>query len=153
MARSGEIIVLNELAHATCHCADRFAAAARVCADSYRGLVLEQGCDDRRRLLVDILRCMLLRGVPVPEARHAITPPPPAVLTGVDLDVLWIDVEFAERKLHRAMAKAIKNPELSEPVRELLSVHYLRFKLHHDELGEIADRHVAPTLGLEQRPT
>ena len=39
MASSDEISVLTELAHATCHSADRFAAATRACTDSYRGLV------------------------------------------------------------------------------------------------------------------
>lgn len=141
MASSGEISVLTELAHATCHSADRFAAATRACTDSYRGLVLEQCCDDRRRLVVDILRCLLLRGVPIPEARRAITLAPMASLMGVDVDVLWIDVEMAERKLHRAMSRALRNPALSEPVRELLSVHYLRLMLHHDELAEAAEHH------------
>lgn len=141
MASSGEIRVLTELAHATCHSADRFAAAARACTDSYRGLVLEQCCDDRRRLVVDILRCLLLRGVPIPEARRAITLAPQAALMGVDLDVLWIDVEMAERKLHRAMSHALRDTALSEPVRDLLSVHYLRIKLHHDELADAAEHH------------
>lgn len=144
MASSGEISVLTELAHATCHSADRFAAATRACSDSYRGLVLEQCCDDRRRLVVDILRCLLLRGVPIAEARRAITLAPPAALTGVDVDVLWIDVEMAERKLHRAMSRALVDAALSDPVRDLLSVHYLRLKLHHDELADAAEHRVAP---------
>lgn len=143
MASSGEISVLTELAHATCHSADRFAAAARACSDSYRSLVLEQCCDDRRRLVVDILRCLLLRGVPIPEARRAITLAPLCGLTGVDVDVLWIDVEMAERRLHRAMSRALRDSVLSESVRELLSVHFLRIKLHHDELADAAKQHSA----------
>ena len=110
MASLCEITILNDLAHATCHSADRLAAAARACADSYRGLVLDQCCDDRRRLVVDILRCLLLRGVPVPIARLAITPTSRPPFTGVDLDVLWIDVEMAERKLHRALSRAAQAP-------------------------------------------
>jgi len=139
MASLCEITILNDVAHATCHSADRFAAAARACADSYRGLVLDQCCDDRRRLVVDILRCLLLRGVPVPIARRAITPTSTPPFTGVDLDVLWIDVEMAERKLHRALSRALRDPTLSEPVRDLLSVHYLRLKLHHDDLDGFAE--------------
>jgi hypothetical protein len=144
--KNQEIAILNDLVRATCHSADRCAAAARACDDSYRKMVVDQLCEDRRLLLVDLIRCLLLRGVPVPEVRKSITLAPPALIPVVDLDVIWIDVEIAEKKLHQALRQALRNPLLTDPVRELLSLHYLRIKLHHDELDGLADRRqlVAP---------
>jgi hypothetical protein len=139
VSSSGEIAILNDLVRATCHSADRCGAASRTCGGSYRQMVIEQLCEDRRLLLVDLIRCLLLRGVPVPEVRRAITLVPTPTLTVADLDVIWIDVEIAERKLHRALRQALEDPLLSEPVRELLSLHYLRVRLHHDELDGLVD--------------
>ena len=137
--RSGEeIAILNDLVRATCHSADRCAASGRACGDGYRRMVIEQLCEDRRLLLVDLIRCLLLRGVPVPEVRKVITLLPMAMPTVTDLDVIWIDVEIAERKLHRALRSALENAHLSDSVRELLSLHYLRFRLHHDALDGLA---------------
>lgn len=150
MRKKQEITILNELVRATCHSADRCAAAARSCTDSYRRMVLDQLCEDRRLLLVDLIRCLLLRGVPVPEVRRAITATPKPLFTVVDLDIRWIDVELAELKLHRALRQVLSHPALSESVRELLSLHYLRVRLHHDELAGIRDQR-QPELRSEPR--
>jgi hypothetical protein len=137
--KNDEVAVLNELVRAICHSADRCAAASRACEDGYRKMVIDQLCEDRRLLLVDLVRCLLLRGVPVPEVRRAITLVPAAAMPLADLDVIWIDVEMAEKKLHDALRRALEDPRLSDSVRELLSFHYLRAKLHHDELAGLAD--------------
>lgn len=102
-------------------------------------MVLDQMCTDRRLLLVDLIRCLLLRGMAVPEVKKAITavPAQPVMVAGVD--VVWIDVEIAERKLHLALRKALADVEISEAVQELLSIHYLRLRLHHDELDGIQE--------------
>jgi hypothetical protein len=151
--RSGEeIAILNDLVRATCHSADRCAASGRACVDGYRKVVIEQLCEDRRLLLIDLIRCLLLRGVPVPEVRKLITLVPMALPTVADLDVIWIDVEIAERKLHRSLRSALVNPHLSDSVRELLSLHYLRFRLHHDELDGLAgQRPLVDPLAAEPR--
>jgi hypothetical protein len=151
--RSGaEIAILNDLVRATCHSADRCAASGRACGDGYRKVVVEQLCEDRRLLLVDLIRCLLLRGVTVPKVRKVITLVPVAVHAVVDLDVIWIDVEIAERKLHRALRNALMDPRLSDSVRELLSLHYLRFRLHHDELdGLVGERPLVDPLAAEPR--
>jgi hypothetical protein len=145
--RSQEIVLLNDLIRATCYSADRCADAARVC-DGYRRMVLEQMCEDRRLLLIDLVRCLLLRGLPVPEVQESITAVPahPATLAGVD--VMWINVEFAERKLHLTLRGIIEDPAVTDPVKELLSVHYLRLKLHHDELDGVAASGPVATDGL-----
>jgi hypothetical protein len=136
-----EIAILHDLVRATCHSADRCAVAARAAGESYRKVVLDQLCEDRRLLLVDLIRCLLLRGVPVPDVRKAITLTPPSLMmTVTDIDVVWIDVEMAEMRLHHALRDALADWRLSESVRELLSLHYLRVKLHHDELDDLAGR-------------
>ncbi len=140
MAISSEISLLKELVRATCQSTDRCAMASRACPDGYRRVVVEQLCEDRRLLLVDLIRCLLLRGVPVPEVRRSVTDEAMSALPVVDIDVVWIDVEIAERKLHRVLRKALEDAALSEPVRELLSLHYLRIGLHHDELVGLAGR-------------
>lgn len=141
MPRRSEIAILSELARATCYSADRCAAAARAASSGYRKMVVEQLCEDRRLLLVDLIRCLLLRGVAEDEVRRIITDVPSLPLpAAMDVDVVWIDVEIAERKLHRALRDALEDPALSEPVCEVLSLHYLRHKLHHDELAGLGER-------------
>lgn len=140
MAGSPEIAVLNDLVRATCHSTDRYAMASRACPDGFRRLVIEQLCEDRRLLLVDLIRCLLLRGVPVPEVRRSVTDQALCALPVVDTEVVWIDVEIAERKLHRMLREALEDVSLSEPVRELLSFHYLRIGLHHDEFEDLGHR-------------
>lgn len=138
VGKNQEIAILNDLVRATCHSTDRCTAAARACEDGYRKMVIEQLCEDRRLLLVDLIRCLLLRGVPVPEVRKSIKLAPCAAIPVIDVDVLWIDVEIAEKRLHQALRAALEDPQLSEPVRELLSLHWLRIRLHHDELDGLA---------------
>lgn len=140
MASRAEIAILNDLTLATCHSADRCAAAARASEDGYRKLAIDQLCEDRRLLLIDLIRCLLLRGVPVAQVRRTVTQSPSSTLAATDLDLFWIDVEIAERKLHLSLRRALKDPALSDPVRELLSLHYLRIKLHHDEFEGLAHR-------------
>lgn len=140
MALQSEISILKELARATGHSADRCTLAARVCADVYRKVVIEQLLEDRRLLLIDLMRCLLLRGVPEAEVRHAVTQGAFTSLPTVDVDVAWIDVEIAERKLYLVLRAALEAPTLSDAVRELLSLHYLRFKLHHDALDGLRTR-------------
>lgn len=137
VAGSSEIGLLKELVRATCHSTDRYAMASRACADGYRKMLVEQFCEDRRLLLVDLMRCLLLRGVPVPEVRRSVTDEALFALPVVDAEGVWIDVELAERRLHAVLRQALEHVNLSEPVRELLSVHYLRFRLHHDELESL----------------
>lgn len=140
MALRSEISILNELARATGHSTDRCMLAARVCGDVYRKVVVEQLLEDRRLLLIDLMRCLLLRGVPEVDVRQAVTEGAFTSLPTVDVEVAWIDVEIAERKLHLALRSALEDPTLSDAVRELLSLHYLRFKLHHDALDGFGTR-------------
>lgn len=139
MGSRSEIAILNDLVQATGCSAARCAVAARAC-DGLRKLAVEQLCEDRRLLLIDLIRCLLLRGVPVPEVRRSITRGPTAPFAAADIDVIWIDVEIAERKLHLALRRALNDPALTDSVRELLSLHYLRIKLHHDELEGLSGR-------------
>ena len=44
MASRAEIAILNDLTLATCHSADRCAAAARASEDGYRKLAIDQLC-------------------------------------------------------------------------------------------------------------
>lgn len=138
VGKNQEIAILNDLVRATCQSTDRCAVAVRACEDGYRKMVIEQLCEDRRLLLVDLIRCLLLRGVPVPKVRKAVVLAPPATIPAVDVDVIWIDIEIAEKRLHQALRTALRDPRLSESVRELLSLHYLRIRLHHDELDGLA---------------
>lgn len=141
MPRRSEIAILDELIRATCCSADRCAGAARSVGEGYRRMAIEQLCDDRRRLVIDLIRCQLLRGVPEDQVRRSITGQPAGPLHAVmDVDVVWIDVEIAERKLHMVLRRALEDPALSEPVREVLSLHYLRHKLHHDALEGLGSR-------------
>lgn len=155
MPRRSEIAILDELTHVTCCSADRCAGAARAAGEGYRKVAIEQLAEDRRLLLVDLVRLQLLRGVPEDQVRRSITDlpaaPQHAVMAG---DVTWIDVEIAERNLHLSLLRALRDPALSEPVREALSLHYLRRKLHHDALEglggreELLDAGTARPMGL-----
>jgi hypothetical protein len=143
--RRSEIAILEELTRATCQSADRCAVASRAGGESsHRRIVIEQLCEDRRLLLIDLIRCLLMRGVPVADVRRTITRLPCTAFAAADIDVIWIDVEIAERKLHRVLCAALQDPALSDAVRELLSLHYLRIKLHHDELDGLGERHTFP---------
>lgn len=150
MGVADEISALKELVRVTCQSADHCAAAARACGDGYRAIVVDELCDDRRRLAVDLARCLLLRGVPVPEVRSELTCAPHAMLTGVGLQALWIDVEMAEKKLHETLRRVVASLVLSEPVRELLSLHFLRFKLHHDQLDRLMEPQSTAVPGQRQ---
>lgn len=140
MAGSSEIGVLKDLVRAACHSTDRYAMARRACADGYRKLAIEQLCEDRRLLLVDLIRCLLLRGVPVPEVRRSVVDEAMSALPIVDAALVWIDVEIADRRLHAMLQAGLDDPTLSEPVRELLSLHYLRLRLHRDEVEDVGRR-------------
>ncbi len=152
MAGSSEIDLLKELVRATCHSTDRYAMASRACTDGYRKMVIEQLCEDRRMLLVDLIRCLLLRGVPVPEVRRSVTDEALCALPVVDTEVVWIDVEIAERKLHHVLRQALGDAMLTDSVRELLSLHYLRIRLHHDELDGLGGRRALADLADPDLP-
>jgi hypothetical protein len=141
-----EIAILEELTRATCQSADRCALASRACGEGHRRIVIEQLCEDRRLLLIDLIRCLLLRGMPVADVRRTITSLPCTGFAAADIDVIWIDVEIAERKLHRALRAALQDQAVSDSVRELLSLHYLRIKLHHDELDGLGEHSTLPDL-------
>jgi hypothetical protein len=136
-----EIGVLKGLVRATCQSADTCAAAAQAsaAADPYWTMLLEQLREDRRLLLVDLVRCLLLRGLPVPEVRAAMTEVlGPADPEG-DPDLLRADLEIAERKLELALRRVLADVLVSQATLELLGPHYLRLRLRLEEL-EGADR-------------
>jgi hypothetical protein len=137
-----EIRVLKDLVRATCQSADTCAASAQAggAADPYWAMLLEQLREDRRLLLVDLVRCLLLRGLPVPEVRAAMTEVlAPADPEG-DPDLLRADLEIAERKLELALRRVLADALVSQATLELLSVHYLRLRLRLGELEAAAGR-------------
>jgi hypothetical protein len=137
-----EIRVLRDLVRATCQSADTCAAAAQAggAADPYGAMLLEQLREDRRLLLVDLVRCLLLRGLPVPEVRAAMTEVlAPADPEG-DPDLLRAELEVAERRLELALRRALADALVSRATLELLGVHYLRLRLRLGELEAAAGR-------------
>jgi hypothetical protein len=131
-----EIRALKDLVRATCHSADVCAAILQSPREPYQALSIEQVREDRRLILVDLVRCLLLRGVPVPEVRSIMT----EVLGPVDLtaeEVLRLDLAIAERRLELALRNALADAQMSEATLELLSFHYLRLQLRLRERDEL----------------
>lgn len=137
MQKQREIEALKELVRVACKCVDRCSAAGRIDRDPYRAMVADQICEDRRLLLIDLVRCLLLLGVPVPAVRKLITAPPPALVIDGDGDLVSADIEIAEQRLQMLLRQTLSDPLISASVQELLSLHYLRLKLHHDEIDDI----------------
>ena len=90
---------VEDLARATCHSADVCAAILQSPREPYQILSVEQIREDRRLILVDLVRCLLLRGVPVPEVRSLVTEVLGRVNPEADEEVLRLDLAIAERKL------------------------------------------------------
>jgi hypothetical protein len=130
-----EITVLKDLVRAACRSADTCAAAARAApaADPYRTVLLEQLREDRRLLLLDLVRCLLLRGLPVPEVRAAMTEVLGPADPESDPELLRADLEIAERRLELALRRALADASVSRATLELLGVHYLRLRLRLEE--------------------
>ncbi len=137
-----EITALKGLVRATCQSADTCAAAAQAAegGDPYWAMLLEQLREDRRLLLVDLVRCLLLRGLPVPEVRAAMTEVLGPADPEDDPDLLRADLEIAERKLELALRRVLADALVSQATLELLSVHYLRLRLRLGELDSAAGR-------------
>ncbi len=132
-----EIKALKELVRATCHSADVCAAILQASREPCQAMSVEQLREDRRLILVDLVRCLLLRGVPVPEVRSVMTEMVGPVDPHAGEEVLRLDLAIAERKLELTLRRALAEAQVSEPTLELLSVHYLRLQLRLDELGEL----------------
>lgn len=123
-----EIAILKDLVRTTCHGADICAAAlqAAPAGDSHWLTRLEQAREDRRLLLVDLVRCLLLRGLPEAEVRAAMTEVLGPSDPDAGPDLLGIDLEIAERKLELSLRRVLADGLVSQPTLELLSLHYLR---------------------------
>lgn len=133
-----EIRALKDVVRATCHSADICAAILQGSSDPYKAMLLEQLREDRRLILVDLIRCLLLRGVPVPEVRALMTEMVGPVDPDAGEEVLRLDLAIAERKLELALRRALDGAQVSEPTQELLSLHYLRRQLRASELPELS---------------
>jgi hypothetical protein len=159
-----EIAILKDLVRTTCHGADICAAALQAAADDpHWPTPLEQIREDRRLLLVDLVRCLLLRGLPEAEVRAAMT----EVLGPADpeagLDLLMIDLEIAGRKLDLSLRRVLADGLVSQPTLELLSLHYLRLQMRPKDTGVgsgVGRRHHRPAAttvavgdGSERRAT
>lgn len=148
-----EIATLKDLVRTTCHGADICAAAlqAAPAGDSHWLTRLEQAREDRRLLLVDLVRCLLLRGLPEAEVRAAMT----EVLGPSDLeagpDLLGIDLEIAERKLELSLRRVLADGVVSQPTLELLSLHYLRLQMRPRDHRGVAAAASAAAGGRRQR--
>lgn len=133
MPKQREIALLKQLLAATCRSADRLAAADREGGSAYERVALEQLADDCRALLLDLVRCLLLREVPVLEVRHAVTSVHAA--PHGDAGGVVAGINHAEGELRHALRQALSKPGISEPIQELLSIHYLRLELHHGDVA------------------
>ena len=135
-----EIAILKDLVRTTCHGADVCAAAlqAAPAGDSPWLTQLEQVREDRRLLLVDLVRCLLLRGLPEAEVRAAMT----EVLGPSDPEagpeLLGIDLEIAGRKLELSLRRVLAGALVSQPTLELLSLHYLRLQMRPRDAAGVA---------------
>jgi hypothetical protein len=132
-----EIRALKDLVRATCHSADVCAAILQSPREPYQTLSIEQVREDRRLILVDLVRCLLLRGVPVPEVRSIMTEVLGPVDPTAEGEVLRLDLAIAERRLELALRNALADAQMSEATLELLSVHYLRLQLRLRESDEL----------------
>ena len=131
-----EIAVLKDLVRSTCQGADICAAALQEgAADPYWRVLLEQLREDRRLLLVDLVRCLLLRGLSVPEVRAAMTEALGPDDPEVGFPFLRVDLEIAERKLEFQLRRVLADALVSQPTLELLSLHYLRLQMRLRELA------------------
>ena len=134
-----EIAILKDLVRTTCHGADVCAAAlqAAPAGDTPWLTQLEQVREDRRLLLVDLVRCLLLRGLPEAEVRAAMT----EVLGPSDPEagpeLLGIDLEIAGRKLELSLRRVLAGAMVSQPTLELLSLHYLRLQMRPRDAGVV----------------
>ena len=136
-----EIAILKELAHATCCSADHCAAAARAAGEGYRRMVIEQLCGDRRLLLVDLIRCLLLRGVPEDEVHRVITEGPATPLNAVmDVDVMWIETMSALEEVEAAL-EGIRRAAPDVPV-----VVTMSFDTHGHTMMGVSPEHAATAL-------
>ena len=143
-----EIAVLKDLVRSTCRGADLCAAALQEgVADPYWRALLEQLREDRRLLLVDLVRCLLLRGLSVPEVRAAMTEALGPDDPEVGFAFLRVDLEIAERKLELQLRRVLADALVSQPTLELLSLHYLRLQMRLRELAP-----TDPAAGAPSRP-
>ena len=113
-------------------------------------MLLEQIREDHRLLLVDLVRCLLLRGTPVPEVRTVMTEVVGPVEPEVGFDLLRFDLEIAERKLELALRRVLADTLVSQSTLELLSLHYLRLQPRLQELDELSRRPAPAYAGLPQ---
>jgi hypothetical protein len=132
-----EIAILKDLVRTTCHGADICAAALQAAPadDPHWPTPLEQIREDRRLLLVDLVRCLLLRGLPEAEVRAAMTEVVGPADPEAGLDLLRIDLEIAERKLDLSLRRVLADALVSQPTLELLSLHYLRLQMRPKSPG------------------
>jgi hypothetical protein len=135
-----EIAILKDLVRTTCHGADICAAALQAAPadDPHWPTLLEQVREDRRLLLVDLVRCLLLRGLPEAEVRAAMTEVVGPADPEADFDLLRLDLEIAERKLDLSLRRVLADALVSQPTLELLSLHYLRLQMRPKDLGPAA---------------
>ena len=150
MRMEREIATLKDLVRTTCHSADTSAAAIQATTDPYWAMLLEQIREDHRLLLVDLVRCLLLRGTPVPEVRAVMTEVVGPVDPEVGFDLLRFDLEIAERKLELALRRVLADALVSQSTLELLSLHYLRLQPRLKELEELSRRPVPAYAGLSR---
>ena len=152
MRMEREIAILKDLVRATCHSADISAAATRAATDPYWSMLLEQVREDHRLLLVDLVRCLLLRGQSEASVRGAMTEVLAPAAPDEDFGLLRLDLEIAERKLELTLRRVLADAGISQPTLELLSLHYLRLKLRLKDLETMAGQEdgdgfaVAPAL-------
>lgn len=136
--REREIAVLRDLVRAACRGADTCAAALQAGPGADWRSLLERLREDRRLLLVDLVRCLLLRGLPAPEVGAAMTevlgPADPAAGPAA----LRADLGRAERGLELRLRRALADALVSRPTLEVLSLHYLRLRMRLRDL-ELAD--------------
>ena len=149
-AWSERFSILKDLVRTTCHSADTGAAAIQATTDPYWTMLLEQIREDHRLLLVDLVRCLLLRGTPVPEVRTVMTEVVGPVEPEVGFDLLRFDLEIAERKLELALRRVLADTLVSQSTLELLSLHYLRLQPRLQELDELSRRPAPAYAGLPQ---
>ena len=151
MRMEREIGILKDLVRATCQSADIGAAAiqAAAAADPRWLALLEQVRGDHRLLLVDLVRCLLLRGQPEASVRKAMTEVLAPAAPEEDFGLLRLDLEIAERKLELLLRRALADPLVSQATLELLSLHYLRLQLR---LKELAPRPATAGADADERP-
>ena len=148
--RGREIAVLNGLVRAACRGADTCAAALQATPGPDWRVLLERLREDRRLLLVDLVRCLLLRGLPVPRVRAAMTEVLGPADPSTGFAALRADLELAERGLESQLRRVLADTLVSQPTLEVLSLHYLRLKMR---LKEFESAGAAPDAGDDGAPT